>query len=71
MAPLSSLLAACLLFAPLSVLAHPSALDTRQAQSLDALFKANGKEYVGACTDPGILSGAHEEVLAREFGSVT
>lgn len=62
----------CLWFAPLSVLAYPTEITRRQNQGLDALMKANGKEYAGAATEAFLVAqSVHEETLAREFGSVT
>jgi endo-1,4-beta-xylanase len=58
--------------APLAVLAAP-ALDSRQAgQSIDALFKAKGKEFFGTCTDQGRLtSGKNAAIIEANFGQVT
>jgi endo-1,4-beta-xylanase len=64
--------ASLMFLAPLAVLAAP-ALDSRQAgQSIDALFKAKGKEFFGTCTDQGRLtSGKNAAIIEANFGQVT
>ncbi|KAL0467613.1 endo-1,4-beta-xylanase [Neurospora intermedia] len=64
-----------MLLAPLAAMAAPTPdnLEARQAsQSIDALMKAKGKLYFGACTDQGRLtSGKNAVILQKNFGQVT
>lgn len=40
--------------------------------SLDAVFKAHGKKYIGVATDQGLLSkGANAQIIIDNFGQVT
>ncbi|KAL2265068.1 hypothetical protein VTJ83DRAFT_7578 [Remersonia thermophila] len=60
-----------LLLAPLAAAAP--AVETRQAaQSIDALFKAKGKEFFGTCTDQRLLqTGRNAAIIEANFGQVT
>ncbi|KAL1841523.1 hypothetical protein VTJ49DRAFT_6952 [Mycothermus thermophilus] len=64
-------LSLALLLAPLAAAAP--AVETRQAaQSIDALFKAKGKEFFGTCTDQRLLqSGRNAAIIEANFGQVT
>lgn len=66
--------AGLLLLAPLAALAAPScSINSRQAgTSIDKLFKAKGKLYIGTAADQGTLSsGKSAEVIKANFGQVT
>ena len=64
--------ALALLLAPLAVLAAPAVEERQAAQSIDALIKAKGKEYFGACTDQNRLTaGKNAVILQQNFGQVT
>jgi endo-1,4-beta-xylanase len=63
-----------LLLAPLAALASPTlGVTERQASaSIDALFKAKGKLYIGVATDQNRLStGKSADVIKANFGQVT
>ena len=61
-----------LLFAPLTVLASPIIAERQTTPSIDALFKAKGKLYVGVATDQGRYSVAQNaDIIKNYMGQVT
>ncbi|KAF3356934.1 Endo-1 like protein [Verticillium longisporum] len=67
-----------LLLAPLAAVASPvpeaaSHVEPRQAAtSIDKLFKAKGKLYIGVATDRGLLqTGKNAAIIQQDFGQVT
>ncbi|KAI1311372.1 family 10 xylanase [Xylaria venustula] len=62
-----------LLLAPIAALAAPAEVSERQAtDSINALFQAKGKKYIGSCTDQNRLStGKSAAVIQTDFGQVT
>ncbi|KAK0658697.1 family 10 putative glycoside hydrolase [Cercophora samala] len=60
-----------LLLAPL-VSAAPTVEHRQASQSIDALFKAKGKEFYGTATDQGRLqAGRNAAIIEANFGQVT
>ena len=55
-----------------SQLAAGFELPKRQANStLNDLFVAKGKDYVGVAADQGTLEGGSADIVSTEFGQVT
>ncbi|KAI0966759.1 family 10 xylanase [Xylaria arbuscula] len=62
-----------LLLAPIAALAAPAEVSERQStDSINTLFQAKGKKYIGSCTDQNRLStGKSAAVITTDFGQVT
>ncbi|KAI9172042.1 Endo-1,4-beta-xylanase [Paramyrothecium foliicola] len=58
--------------APLAALAAPTVNERQASASIDKLFKAKGKLYIGTAADRGTLtSGKSADIIKADFGQVT
>src|SRR3954470_19197560 len=67
-----------LLLAPSAIVALPSGVQDSSLEiraitsaSVDAKFKAKGKQYFGVATDKALLAGGSAAVIQRNFGQVS
>lgn len=73
-----SALTSLLLLAPSAIVALPSGVQDSNLEpraitsaSVDAKFKAKGKQYFGVATDKNLLAGGSAAVIQRNFGQVS